>query len=603
MTGSTGSGALSRQVSATLEVIREAEPLRRFLASVSDAAFLALDTETTGLDPYVDRMLLIQVGTAERQALIDAQALGAAAVRELLAANRLVVMHHAKFDLKMLAALCGDEADLSALPVMDTMLAEQLLKNGRRNDVAAQGFGLQALADRYAGMGLDKTVREGFIAAPSVDALGEVELRYAMRDVEATWKVFAAQLPLLERDGLLRTAAIEGAASWGFAEMERSGMPIDATAWAQLVAEADRERIEAKKQLDRHFASVLNFDLFGVGDLNYESDQELIEAFAKLGIALSSTRREVLLSTGHPAAAAVVEYREHQKIVSTYGQRFLEHVHPKTGRLHPSFKPIGATSGRVSCSEPNLQNIPARSRFRACFRAAPGRRLITADYGAAELRILAEMSGDPVFVRTFHEGGDLHAIVAARIFGKPVSKTENPELRARAKAINFGLAYGMGAQGLANQIGAPLDEAERLLERYFQAFPAIRGYLERSAHEALRRGYAETLAGRRQWFNDLVSNQADEGTKLRIAKNMPIQGTNADMTKVAMARIVRALGEKKLDGRLVNMVHDELVVEAGEGDAEAVRQVVVSEMISSGAEFVRRVPIEVEAHIAEAWQK
>lgn len=587
----------------SLEIIRDVESLRRFLTSVSDAPFWALDTETTGLDPYLDRLLLIQIGTAEQQALIDAQALKGEAVREILRADRLVVMHHAKFDLKMLAQLAGPEVDLSALQVMDTMLAEILLRNGRRNDVAAQGFGLQALAERYAGMGLDKTVREGFINATSIDALGEVELRYAQRDVEATWKIFAAQLPVLEREGLLKTAAIEGAACFGFAEMERVGMPIDAEAWSKLIAEADRERAEARKALDRHFAPVINFDLFGAGDLNYESDQELIEAFKKLGIRLESTRREVLLATGHPAAEALIAYREHQKIVSAYGARFLEHVHRTTKRIHPSFKPIGAITGRVACSEPNLQNIPARSKFRACFRASEGRRLITADYSGAELRILAEMSGDPVFVRTFQEGGDLHAIVASRVFHKPVSKTENPELRARAKAINFGLAYGMGAQGLANQIGSSLQEAEDLLQRYFQAFPSIRGYLERSAREALSRGWSATLCGRKHWFADLESSGTDEGSKMRIAKNMPIQGTNADMTKLAMARIARALADAKLDGRLVNMVHDELVVEASEVDAEAVRQVVVTQMISAGREVVRRVPVEVEAHVSEAWTK
>lgn len=589
-----------------LELLRTADALRAFLATVADSPVLAVDTETTGLDPHIDRLLLIQVGNASAQALVDAQAAGPDAVRALVEAGsqpgRTLVLHHAKFDLKMLAAHAPD-VDLSSVPVMDTMLIEQALLNGRKAHLMGAGFGLAAVAERYTGMGLDKSVREGFMAATSADALGEVELRYAARDVEATWKVFAKQLPLIQDENLIRTAAIEGAACFAFAEMERVGMAVDAAAWTLIVDEADREKAIARKHLDGVFREVISFDLFGHGNLNYDSDQEVLEALGRLGVKLDSTRREVLEATAHPAALALVAYREHQKIVSTYGRRFLEHVHPRTGRVHSSFKPIGAITGRSSSSEPNLQNIPATSRFRSCFRAPPGKKLIAADYSGAELRILAELSGDPVFVRTFIDGGDLHAIVAARIFGKPVSKSENPDLRARAKAINFGLAYGMGAPGLANQIGAQVSEAEQLLDAYFQSFPAIRGYLETAARESMRRGWCATIAGRKHWFNDLVSSGADEGARMRIAKNMPIQGTNADMIKLAMARIARALAQAKLDGRLVNMIHDELVLEVGEGDVEAVSAIVRREMISAGAAFVRKVPIDIDVHVSDVWEK
>jgi DNA polymerase I-like protein with 3'-5' exonuclease and polymerase domains len=584
------------------ELARTGEAVEAFLHAIGDAPFVALDTETTGLDPAVDRVLLVQLGTADRQLVVDAQAVGGRLLELLAGAGRLWVMHHAKFDLKMLGTL-GDRRLLTRLQVQDTMLAEQLLTNGRKGPIAAQGFGLKALAERYAGMGLDKSVREGFQAAADVSALGEVELRYAARDVEATYKVFAAQLPLLDATGLLRVAAIEGAACVAFAEIERVGMPIDAEQWRRLVDDADREKADKRRELDQHFKSVISFDLFGGGALNYDADAEVLPALAKLGVELPSIRRELLEATGHPAALALAAYREHQKIVSTYGRRFLEHVHARTGRVHTSMKPIGAITGRVASSEPNLQNIPARSSFRGCFRAPPGRVIVTADYSAAELRILAEMSRDPVFLRTFAERGDLHAIVAAQVFGRPVSKTENPELRARAKAINFGLAYGMGAQGLAAQIGASVDEAERLLERYFRAFPAIRGHLERSARDALERGFAETLAGRRFWFQDQLTDGVDEGTRLRVAKNMPIQGTNADMTKLAMGRIARAVAQDGLDAAIVNMVHDELVLECEASVKDRVVAVVEREMIAAGAELLPNVPIEVETHVGEAWLK
>lgn len=584
-------------------LIREPAELRAFLAQVSDAPFLALDTETSGLDPHRDKVLLLQLGTARLQAAVDAQAIGVEAVQEIFAAGRVVVLHNASFDLKMLARCYGPALDLTSATIMDTLLVELVLRNGRRSEVAEVGFGLKTLAQRYAGMDLDKTVREGFYGIADVAQLSEAELRYALRDVEATWKVFAQQLPLLERDGLVKVAAIECAAAAAFAEMELTGAPLDVDAWRRLVEEAKTDSAAAKKALDHEFRAVADRDLFGGSTLNYDNEQEVLDALRKLGLQLTTTRREVLIATGHPAARAVAQYREHQKIVSSYGESFLAHVHPTTGRLHPRFTAVGAISGRASCSEPNLQNIPASSAFRACFRAPPGRRLIAADYVGAELRIIAEVSRDPVFIETFQRGGDLHAIVAARIFKKPVSKTENSELRARAKAINFGLAYGMGAQGLANQIDVPLADAEALLERYFLAFPRIRDYLNSSARAALGRGVAETIAGRKFWFTDMRREGKDEATQLRVAKNMPIQGANADITKLAMGRVVRALRARRLDARLVNMVHDELLVEAAEAEAEVVRALVVAEMISAAQEFIRAVPIEVDAKIADTWSK
>ncbi|MEO1235067.1 MAG: DNA polymerase, partial [Myxococcota bacterium] len=275
----------------------------------------------------------------------------------------------------------------------------------------------------------------------------------------------------------------------------------------------------------------------------------------------------------------------------------------ETGRLHPRFKSGGASTGRASCSEPNLQSIPSSSGFRACFRAPRGRVLITADYVGAELRIIADRSREPFFLQALGRGEDLHALVARRLFRQPVSKTENPELRARAKAINFGLAYGMGPGGLANQLGCRPDEAEQLLEAYFRAFPRVRAYLEDSAQQGLRQGWVASSSGRRYWLTDMRREGRDEGALVRVAKNMPIQGTNADMVKIAMARLVRAFAEQRLDARLVNMVHDEIVVEADESAAEAIRGVMVNEMMSAGAEFVRQIPMTVDTSIAEAWSK
>lgn len=582
-------------------VIREPSGVAAFLAEVSNAPFLALDTETAGLDPHQDELLLVQFGTASRQALVDPRAVGAEALAAIFHPDRVVVLHNASFDLKMLFHRFGSALRLGSARIADTMLAEQILRNGRKSDVVMQGFSLKALAERYAQMELDKSVREGFYGATSLDRLTEAELAYAERDVEATWKVFARQLPELEREGLLKTCAIEGQAQLGFAQLEHTGCPFDADAWRALVADASARGGEVRRELDAHFAAVADRDLFGELTLDYDDDEQVLAALRKLGVDPGTVRREVLQSVGHPAAAALAVYREHRRLVTTYGEGFLGHVHPKTGRLHPRFKSGAATSGRASCSEPNLQSIPAGSRFRQCFRASADRRLVTADYAAAELRIIADRSGEPYFLDALCRGDDLHARVATRLFGREVSKTVRPDLRARAKAINFGIVYGMGPSGLAGQLGCRLREAEQLLDAYFRAFPRVRDTLESTARQSLERGYAETVAGRRHWLTDLRRDGADEASLSRVARNMPIQGTNADMVKVAMARLVRAFEESGLDAKLVNMVHDELVVETAETEAEAVAALVRREMVSAGAEFVKRVPMTVETHISESW--
>lgn len=588
---------------AAPELVRSPEGIQRFLEAQASAPFFALDTETSGLDPHLDRLLLIQFGTAEAQCLIDAQSVTAEALRPIFHPDRPVVMHNASFDLKMLKKRYGRALGLHEADIIDSLQNEKLLRNGRKFMRVGQGFALKVLAERYAGMELDKSVREGFYGATSVESLSEAELHYAARDVEATWKVLAEQLLELKRDDLLRVSAIEGAACLAFAELELQGMPIETACWSQGIEAAQEGRASARGKLDEAFQTVADRDLFGGTTLNYDADEEVLEALGKLGVRVPTLRRETLLATGHPAAIEIARYREQRRIVETYGDTFLSYVHTETGRIHPRFRAIGASTGRSSCSEPNLQGIPKGSSFRDCFLPGPGRQILTADYAGAELCIIAELSEDAVFVESLVEGADLHAQVASRLFGQKVSKTEHPELRARAKAVNFGLIYGMGARGLARQLGVDETEAEALLKSYFASFPRVQSYLEDAAKKSLRRGFAETLAGRKLWFFDAKRDNKDPASLERVAKNMPIQGSNADITKLAMSRVVRRLDAEGLDAFLINVVHDELVLESSEADAEAVKAIVVHEMMAAGGELLKHVPMRVDAQLGRAWSR
>jgi DNA polymerase-1 len=555
---------------------------------------LALDLETTGLDPHSDQVVLVSVGDDSEQLLVDCRKVSLEPLVPLLQGPVVKVTHNGAFDLAMLRSL-----GVYTENVLDTMLIEQVLQNGR----ATGSRSLAALSERYLGVTLDKTERLGF--ARTFGDFSPAQLEYARRDILATYQVLLEQVFRLSAAGLADTARVECEAVPAFADLHYDGVFLDKEAWSGLIDEAREERDRARGEIDKHLKKVASADLFGRVDVNLGSDAELKTVLSSLlKKRVQDVNKTALRHMDHPVGEVLLNYREMNKLVSAYGETFLETIHPKTGRIHADFQQIGAPTGRVACARPNLQNIPRGSRFRRCFCAPRGCRMVTADYSGCELRILAEMSEDPAFINTFQRGGDLHAIVASEIFSTPVAKDRNPELRDRAKAINFGLAYGMGPGGLATVTGVSLSEAERLLKRYFQAYPQVKQYLDRSARTAVERGFAETLGGRKLF---LQIGERMEGPDLaavtRVAKNMPIQGTNADMLKVAMAGVRRRLLDGGMDARMVNCVHDEILIEAEEGEAWDVAEVVREEMVKAGERYVKKVPIVVDVSVGDSWLK
>ncbi|MBN2496177.1 MAG: hypothetical protein JXR96_16410 [Deltaproteobacteria bacterium] len=568
--------------------------LKHAMAALAGRPLLALDLETSGLDCHSDRVLLLSVGDAEQQLLVDCRKTSLEPLRPLLEGPVPKVTHNGAFDAAMLRAL-----GIRAENLIDSMLVEQVITNGRRGARRS----LAHLAEKYLGRALDKSERLGFASLQG--DFSDAQLEYARRDILATYHVLLEQMPEVVSNGLESTVQLECRAVTAFADLHFDGLFLDRQAWSQLIDEARESRDALRDQIDAALGKVVQTDLFGRADVNLESESDLRQALSKLlGRTVRELNKQALGRLGHPIGEQLLRYREAAKIVSTYGESYLDAIHGKTGRIHADFLQIGAPTGRVACREPNLQNVPRGSRFRACFRAPEGRRMVTADYAGCELRILAEASGDRAFIDTFQRGGDLHAIVASEIFNTPVSKERNPELRDRAKAINFGLAYGMGAGGLAAVTGLTLEEAERLLHRYFAAYPRVRDYLEDSARQAIERGWAETLGGRRLW---LEVGERIEGADLaavaRVAKNMPIQGTNADMLKIALAGIRTRLIEDGLGGFAVNCVHDEILLETSEGEAWDAAALVKDEMIKAAERYISQVPAEVDVAVGPAWQK
>jgi len=516
---------------------------------------------------------VLAIGTPDASVLIDPTRTPCLA--EMLSADRPWAAYDAKNVHHALLRTVGTGPNRWAC----IRLSEIVLAGGR--DVSLE---LAAIASRY-----------GEPPPPAAQA-GFAELAALSRSLA---RLVAAQIPALRKDNLTRVSRIEAAAVSPIAAMESAGMPFDEPRWRALTQATSKQRGELREQIARLASQATKVMLFGPSVEWLDNDHQLVGMLRAHGLQVPNARRETLAALPEPWGPLLGRYRELTKVLNTYGESFLTHV-AADGRIHPTFAQIGASTGRMACHSPNLQAMVKESEHHACFRCAEGRRIVTADYGACELRILAEMSRDPTFQDAFARGEDVHAAVASSVFGVRVSKTERPELRQKAKAINFGLVYGMGAGGLARAVGTDRRQAEELLEKYFTTFPAIRSFLERTAEQAAQRGYAQTMTGRRLYL-DFGSDRDSHAQASRIAKNMPIQGTSADITKIALARVHARLA-KLSRAELVNAVHDELVVECEAGEAEAVAAATQEEMILAAKEILTHTPIAVDVEIGDYWQ-
>jgi DNA polymerase-1 len=315
---------------------------------------------------------------------------------------------------------------------------------------------------------------------------------------------------------------------------------------------------------------------------------------------------EELAAGGNALAEGILAWRQLSKLKSTYTDLLPGYIHPETGRVHTSYALASTTTGRLSSSDPNLQNIPVRTddgrRIRTAFIAEKGMKLISADYSQIELRIVAHVADVPELKLAFAGGLDIHAMTASEMFNVPV-KGMPPEVRRRAKAINFGIIYGISAFGLANQLGIPREEAGAYIKRYFERFPGIRGYMDRMRAEVKERGYVSTLFGRKIHFPQAKSSNPSERAFVeRASINAPIQGTAADIIRRAMIRMEDALAAARLKAEMLLQVHDELVFEAPESEVEKTMKVVRDIMEQAAHPAVQlSVPLQVDAKAGDNW--
>jgi DNA polymerase-1 len=317
-----------------------------------------------------------------------------------------------------------------------------------------------------------------------------------------------------------------------------------------------------------------------------------------------STEEETLeeLRAVHPLPGLILTYRTLSKLKSTYLDTLPEYVNPKTGRVHTTFHPTGAATGRLSSSDPNLQNIPVRTEegraIRRAFVPEEGWRFVSADYSQIELRLLAHFSRDEGLLEAFRSGQDVHRATAARVF-KVRPEEVTPELRSRAKAVNFGVIYGMGPMRLARETKVTMDEARQFIDSYFATYPRVRAWLDGTVESARTLGYVTTLLGRRRYLPELVDpDPRIQAQAVNVAMNTPLQGTAADLIKLAMIHVDRRLSAERWSARMLLQVHDELVFEAPPDEVERLKAMVKEEM-SGAAELT--VPLVVDVGVGETW--
>ncbi len=521
------------------QLIKTPEEIRAATEELSKHAAIGFDTETTDLDPYRGRLRLLQLAAPDGVRVIDLDRFAnggdltrneaLAPLRELLAVPRPVkIAHNAKFDAKWVKQHLGVE--LGGL--FDTLLASQIIAAGDQDE----RHGLEAVAARY----LNETIDKAEQLSNWSGELSEAQLAYAARDASVLPPLRDKLIERLKADALLRCAQLEFECVMPVAGLELAGIYLDAARWREQMAIVEKKRAKLADELQDMLAEEsMQGSLFGPtrADINLDSHVQLTKALKRLGVPVpDSTRNWKLqpLAADYPAVAKLLEYRTVQKALTSYGQNLIDEINPATGRIHADFRQIGAPTGRFSCQNPNVQQVPHAIEYRRCFRAPEGRKLAIADYSQVELRILADFTGDRGFIDAFNSGADLHRVTAAQVFNVPLDQVTTDQ-RSLAKRLNFGVVYGIGAQRFSMLTGMKLSDAEEILRRYFATYRQLDAWLREAANRAIRERMARTASGRLARFRFDPEDRQSASLAQRNGKNTPIQGCQAFESRILTA--------------------------------------------------------------------
>jgi DNA polymerase I-like protein with 3'-5' exonuclease and polymerase domains len=582
--------------STPYELITTPEALRQACERVSHVEATGLDCETTDLQPRLGRLRLIQLSTPELTSIIDCDKIqdkaAYAPLKHLLQnSHPRKICHNAKFDQKWLKHCLDIELSDG---LFDTQLAATLIDHSGSHN-------LESTAKKYLDLRIDKSLQNSDWSLPE---LSDEQLSYAARDANVLIPLRKTLIPLLIKDGLVNVAQIEFEAILPIAAIELAGVAVDRGLWQQHLTSVKELHARLTNELQEMFAAgLIQTNLFGQSDINLNSHPQVAEALRNMGVPIEkATRNAVLLplKDDYPIVAKLLEYRVADKAVTSYGDGFLACIDELTGRVFPDFKQIGAPTGRTSCANPNVQQVPTDKQYRQCFRARAGRKLVICDYSQIELRILGEISGDEQFIHAFQSGADLHRTTASHVFSLPIENVTK-EQRDFAKRLNFGVVYGIGAQRFGHMTGMGLSLAEETLAKYFQTYRQLDQYLREASNRAVADRCSRTLSGRLVRYRFDPSNRQAVSEVRRQGRNAPIQGTSADILKKAIRLLYHAL--KDTSAQVVNIIHDEIVVECSESEAEDIAERVSKQMVKAATDYLTNVPVLAEPTIADEWVK
>jgi DNA polymerase-1 len=604
-------------VEADYELVQEEVALVRWIAAATAAGVVAIDTETNSLDAgraeLVGLSLALAPGKACYIPLTHCSPGALDPVPQQIPCERAIALlkplledaavlkigQNIKFDMQIFA-----RHGVAISPIDDTMILSYVLEGG------LHGHGM----DELAALHLDHTT----VKQPDVAGTGKSQvnfhlvpidqaLQFAAEDADVTLRLQRVLKPKLLSERLVSVyETLERPLISVLAAMERNGIIVDAARLRELSGEFS-DRLE-----------VLEAEIYGLAGrrFNIGSPKQLGEVlFDELGLAAGKKGKtgaygtgadvlETLAAEGHPLPQRVLDWRQLAKLKSTYADALIEQINPRTGRVHTSYQQAIASTGRLSSSDPNLQNIPVRTeegrKIRRAFVAEDGHVLLSADYSQIELRLLAHVADIAALKQAFRDGLDIHAMTASQVFGVPVDGMD-PLVRRKAKAINFGIIYGISPFGLARQLGIPRGEASAYIGAYFGRYPGIRDYMEGTKEQARRQGYVTTLFGRRCWVKGINDkNPAARGFAERVAINAPLQGGAADIIKRAMIRLPGALERAGLSAHMLLQVHDELLFEVPAAQVEETR-VIVKRLMEGVAQL--DVPLVVETGTGYNWDE
>ena len=612
--------------------IRDLDTLRAWIADAREAGIVAFDTETTSLDPMQAELagfsLCTKPGVAAYVPLIHkagkGDLLGGGLVEGQIPSRDaldllkplledpsvLKIAQNLKFDQVVMDQVCFREGlgGCDIAPFDDTMLISYVLDAGKGT------HGMDALSERWLN---HRTIQFKDVAGTgkAMVTFDHVPIdratEYAAEDADVTLRLWRALKPRLVSERVVPVyERLERPLIPVLAKMEQRGISVDRDMLSRISGELAQKAAALEDEVYQ-----LAGEKFSIGSPKQLGD--ILFGRMKLpGGSRTKTGQwstsvfvlEELAAEGHELPRKIVDWRQLTKLKSTYTDALPEYINPETNRVHTSFALAATTTGRLSSSEPNLQNIPIRTsegrRIRTAFVAEPGNKLISADYSQIELRLLAHIADIPELKHAFENGLDIHAATAAEMFGMDVNKVPG-EVRRQAKTINFGIIYGISAFGLATRLGISREEAGDYIRRYFDRFPGIRDYIEGTKRQAREKLYVETIFGRRVHYPEMkASNPQTRAFNERAAINAPIQGSAADIIRRAMIRMDDALAEEKLSARMLLQVHDELIFEAPEAEVEETIRVARAVMENAAMPAINlSVPLQVDARAADNWDE